>query len=181
MPALLAEGPAILRAWAESVVLGIDFVERSHLHLRLALRGESGPAKNAVVAANAVLVQQAVAEHFEKCGADLQRATVSEALQLQPVRGVKRPAAGAHGGNPAITMRSVKLRAYKQARAPDRPLTDAEQQDFQARFEQEREQLSAEDRENRSMVFRGEVAQRQNCPNHIQDERQQLHDINLLD
>ena len=161
VPAVLAEGPAILRAWNESVPLGIDFVERSHAHLRLTLRSAAGPAKNAVVGANSVLVQQAVAQHFEKSRLDLRRATVSEALRLQPVAAKKRPASSTLGGNPVCTMRNAKLQAFKQARAPDRSLTDDELEEFQENFLREREQMPVEDRENWKTLFQGQALQRQ--------------------
>jgi len=132
--------PNVMRAWAVSVPLAIDAVERSHATMRLGV-ASSGRARNVTASANRVMVRQAYAEHVKRGGHDVNSSRDKRAVERFSVaRGVaSAPPAAApslpassggartprsrHPGNPFLRMLNMKRAVAKTLWAPDRPLS----------------------------------------------------------
>lgn len=146
--ALLENAPALLRSLGMCTMTAIDFTERSHAQVRVDI-ASAGAGKSATACANRVLCRQVLAAHQHKGGADVSNRDVvfgKRCLAGPDVRCQSSGEAGPsrHPGNPQIRFQNWKMKAAKQLRAPDRPLTDQEMEHIRSRSSSEWEKIRSD-------------------------------------
>jgi len=154
--ALMRDGLSVVRAWADSVIVAVDFCERSHAQMRQDLKSEVR-ARSFTRSANRSVCQQLRVAHVQKGGEDPLRSAKSFSTSM-PAKGV--PHGSSHGGNPRLTWQNQRLADLKGRFAPDRPLTSGELDDFRQRCASDWRALTDDERRCWHMVWSAQVLER---------------------